>query len=969
MQKAENAFAHPLLLEILLTLCYNDTVKKYRVIPEKEKEMKKRIFALLVAAIMVVSVLALASCDVMSMLPDSITSLIPGLGDDKTCDTHTDANGDEKCDNCGASVPAKDPNGGDDPGELPEEPDRDPTFKITFNYHGTVYENKTELVETEVDGEKVWINKVVTDSTGAPVRVGSEKDVELYMLDVLENQAPTAEQLAEIPGITYGGITVVGWYDSPALENEFDFTKPLTGDVNVYAKLKIFEKNKDGIGYCGDGATWNLTSGGLLTIDGRGAMYDFAYPELAPWYFNENGERNVITRIEIKRNITHIGANSFYYLSIRDAKSIEIGNGVTSIGAYAFAYSHNLNTVPITDKIEVIGNGAFEGCRNLAYIVLPDSVRLIDGYAFYGCDKFTYVVLGTGLESIGENAFNQGDNSVHEYIYYRGTAEQYANVKILAGNTGFSTKGAYLYFYVDADSPEAKTAGQYWTYNSYGNPKELSYTIRYYAADGNAFPILTDFVLIGSDNTATFSEANKANMEAIVYRGYKFDGWTGLDVYLNGAKLTGHVTFNGIRGNIIGDNATYDYNYATQTLIIKGNGITWDFEGIGDTDYSKKTKDYPITTIIFEDGITGLGANVLGGIPSIVTIEIPATITYVHPKAFAGSINLAAIYYMGDSLDDCLGLDSLVETNANAYAKADGDVAGQEGAFWADKADGVRLAWSLKDGILTIGGDDVMPDFEEGEAPWLVYDNVKEIVFGSNIRAIGANAFRGLKSVEKITLHSKLVTIPRSAFENSAYWNNDANWQDGALMAGEHLLAFDASKMPEGVTYAVIPQATKIIVADAFKNCGEITELVLPAYINSIDSTAFDGFVSLKTIYYYGQNVNAWNTLPEGARNDLLGNGAELLYRATNAKCAVCKGSAVIPCDSCGEKINPDCNECLGSGADDAACTSCGKTINSDCAGCSGNGIQCTNCGGTGIRPDAAKFWRMVKGVPTTWDK
>ena len=101
MQKAENTFAVSLSLEILLTLCYNDTVKKYRVIPEKEKEMKKRIFALLVAAIMVVSVLALASCDVMSMLPDSITSLIPGLGGDKTCDTHTDANGDEKCDNCG----------------------------------------------------------------------------------------------------------------------------------------------------------------------------------------------------------------------------------------------------------------------------------------------------------------------------------------------------------------------------------------------------------------------------------------------------------------------------------------------------------------------------------------------------------------------------------------------------------------------------------------------------------------------------------------------------------------------------------------------------------------------------------------------------------------------------------------------------------------------------------------------------
>ena len=902
MQKAENASARPLSLAIRFTLCYNDSVKKYRVIPEKEKEMKKRIFALLVAAIMIVSVLALASCDVMSMLPDSITSLIPGMGDngDKICDTHTDANGDEKCDNCGASVPAQNPDEGEDkpntPGEeLPEEPERDPTFKITFNFYGTVYENK---VVTDPESED--LGSVILDNSGKPERISAEKAISVYTLDVLENQAPTAEQLAEIPGITYGGITVVGWYDSPALENEFDFTKPLTGDVNVYAKLKISEKDKKGNGYCGDKATWNLTSSGVLEILGSGAMYDFTYPELAPWYFNENGERNVITGVDIGRNITHIGAYSFYNLGISDTKFIEIGDNVTSIGAYAFAYSTVLKSVPLTENIEIIGNGAFEGCRGFGTIVIPDSVKIIEGYAFSGCTKFESIVLGTGLERIGENAFNQGSGGAHQYIYYRGTAEQYENVIIQFGNMKFDTNGAYLYFYVDPNSPEAQTAGQYWTYNAYGAPKALSYTIRYYEGGGkNKFPILTDFVFIEADKTATYTEANKALMEAIVYRGYKFESWSGIDAYLNGTKITNHIDFKGNRGSLIGDNATYHYEETTQILTIKGQGNTWDFEGVGDTLYASKL----ITKIVFEDGVTGLGANVLSGISSVVTIELPATITYVHPKAFAGCTKLAAIYYMGDSLDDCVGLDSLVETNANAYAKAVGDVAGKEGAFWTDKADGTRLAWSLKDGLLTIGGNDVMPNFEKGEAPWLAYDNVKEVVFGSNIRQLGENAFAGL-NVEKITLHNKLVSIPRSAFEDSAYWNNDANWQNGALMVGAHLLAFDASKMNEGATFATIPQATKIIAADAFKDCGDITALVLPAYITNIDETAFDGLVALKTIYYYGQNVNAWNTLPEAARNDLSGNGAKILYRASS---------------------KPESN--------------------------------------------AADFWRMVKGVPTTWDK
>ena len=865
--------------------------------------MKKRIFALLVAAIMIVSILALASCDVMSMLPDSITSLIPGMGDngDKICDTHTDANGDEKCDNCGASVPAQNPDGGEDkpntPGEeLPEEPERDPTFKITFNFYGTVYENKVVT-----DPESDSFGATILDNSGKPERISAEKAVSVYTLDVLENQAPTAEQLAEIPGITYGGITVVGWYDSPKLEKEFDFTKPLTGDVNVYAKLKISEKDKKGNGYCGDNATWKLTSGGVLEIEGKGAMYDFTYPELAPWYFNENGERNVITGVEVGKNITHVGAYSFYNLGVSDVKSIDLGNGVTSIGAYAFAYSTVLKSVPLTDKIEVIGNGAFEGCRAFSTIVIPDSVKIIEGYAFANCTKFESIVLGTGLERIGENAFNQGSGDAHKYIYYRGTAEQYANVVIQMGNSKFSTFGAYLYFYVDASSPEAKTAGQYWTYDSYNNPKALSYTIRYYEGGGkNKFPIFTDFVLIEADKTATYTEANKAAMEAIVYRGYKFESWSGLDKYLNGTKITGHIDVVGNRGALIGDNATYHYDPVTQILTIKGTGATWDFEGVGDTLYFSQL----ITKIVFEEGITGLGANVLSGITSIVTIELPDTITHVHPKAFAGCTKLAAVYYMGDSLNDCPGLDSLVEVNAKAYAKASGNVAGKEGAFWKDTDEGVRLAWSFKDGVLTIGGDDVMPNFDKGEAPWLAYDNVKEITFASNVKAIGENAFAGLKSVEKITLHNKLVTIPRSAFEGSAYWNNDANWQNGALMTNAHLLAFDASKMDEGATFITIPQATKIIAADAFKDCGNITALVLPAYITNIDETAFDGLKALKVIYYYGQNVNAWNTLPEAARNDLTGNGAKLLYRA-----------------------------------------------------------------GTKPASNAADFWRMVKGVPTTWDK
>ena len=107
--------------------------------------------------------------------------------------------------------------------------------------------------------------------------------------------------------------------------------------------------------------------------------------------------------------------------------------------------------------------------------------------------------------------------------------------------------------------------------------------------------------------------------------------------------------------------------------------------------------------------------------------------------------------------------------------------------------------------------------------------------------------------------------------------NTYANISPQALVYyDKHLLAFDVSKV-SGAAYITIPQATKFIAADAFKGCGSVKAIVIPKYITFIDPTAFEGLSGIETIYYYGENVNAWNTLmniPEGW-------GEKVLYRAT----------------------------------------------------------------------------------------
>ena len=104
------------------------------------------------------------------------------------------------------------------------------------------------------------------------------------------------------------------------------------------AILVIFATTTNGETYSGtfgDNVNWNLdTETELLKIIGTGAMKHYYYNSQAPWYS--------------------------YISSI---KSVEIEEGVTSIGDYAFQYCSGLTSVTIPNSVTSIGNEAFGGCN------------------------------------------------------------------------------------------------------------------------------------------------------------------------------------------------------------------------------------------------------------------------------------------------------------------------------------------------------------------------------------------------------------------------------------------------------------------------------------------------------------------------------------------------------------------------------------------------------------------------------
>lgn len=130
-------------------------------------------------------------------------------------------------------------------------------------------------------------------------------------------------------------------------------------------------------GQCGDNLTYTITgdaeSGYAMAITGTGDMNNYGLDEwAAPW-------------------------EDYYFTSIT------IGDGVTSIGDYAFATS-GVDKLTIGKKVKNIGKSAFSGAGLKGTLTIPNSVQTIGESAFQDT-SITKLVLGKGVKELGTYAF------------------------------------------------------------------------------------------------------------------------------------------------------------------------------------------------------------------------------------------------------------------------------------------------------------------------------------------------------------------------------------------------------------------------------------------------------------------------------------------------------------------------------------------------------------------------------------
>ncbi|MCD8048874.1 MAG: leucine-rich repeat domain-containing protein, partial [Clostridia bacterium] len=187
-----------------------------------------------------------------------------------------------------------------------------------------------------------------------------------------------------------------------------------------------------------------------------------------------------------------------------------------------------------------------------------------------------------------------------------------------------------------------------------------------------------------------------------------------------------------------GDNVTWELDTSTGVLTISGMGdmehywissIPWEWE---EDEFLPETMPWyyyreSITSAVISNGVTSVGQLAFYGCKNLTSVEIPDSVTKIDDYAFSGCSSLTSVNIPDSvtSIDECAFSDCTALTSVT------------------------------------------IPD---------------------SVTYLSYNVFSGCSSLTSVTIGDGATGIYSEAFSDSAYYNDEANWEDGVLYIGKHLI-------------------------------------------------------------------------------------------------------------------------------------------------------------------------------------
>ena len=486
-------------------------------------------------------------------------------------------------------------------------------------------------------------------------------------------------------------------------------------------------------GSCGDNVNYSLdTSTGLLSITGTGAMNNYNYDYSVPWYSNRsyvktveisNGVASIgsyaffncsgLTSVTIPNSVTSIGNEAFW--GCTGLTSVTIPNSVTSIEFGAFGDCSGLTSVTIPNSVTSIGNYAFTRCSGLTSITIPNSVTSIGNWTFSGCSGLTSVTIPNSVTSIGESAFS-GCSGL--------TSITIPNSVTSIGNGAFEYCSGLTSVHITDIAAWCKISFNYQD----SNP--LCYAHHLFM-DGKE---ITDLVIPNSVTSIAFCAfygcsglTSVTIPNSVTSIGYgAFDRCSGLtSVHITDIAAWCNISFLGTLSKplhlYINGKEIKDLNIPNTVTSIR-DGAFKNCSGL--------------TSVTIGNSVTSIGSSAFSGCSGLTQVTLNSN--DIASKSYSSSSTLGSIF--GGQVNEYVLGDDVTSIGSYAFYGRSG-----------------LTSVTIGNSVTSIG-----------KYAFNGCTNLTTISIGSNIQSIGERAFANIDKLNKFTCYAGAVpTADRTTFENS----------------------------------------------------------------------------------------------------------------------------------------------------------------------------------------------------------